>query len=60
MDALITFARGYYARVSMEQQAKEHTIASQTEAIRQRVLGDGLECEPELCFARRRVQRGDS
>ncbi len=39
-----------YARVSSEQQAKEHTIASQTEAIRQRVLGDGLECEPELCF----------
>src|SRR6476659_10402247 len=39
-----------YARVSSEQQAKEHTIASQIEAIRQRVLGDGLECEPELCF----------
>src|SRR5271166_6738332 len=39
-----------YARVSWEQQAKEHTIASQIEAIRQRVLSDGLECEPELCF----------
>src|SRR6476659_356681 len=39
-----------YARVSSEQQAKEHTIASQIEAIRQRVLGDGLECDPELCF----------
>ena len=39
-----------YARVSSEQQAKKHTIASQTEAIRQRVLGDRLECEPELCF----------
>ena len=39
-----------YARVSSEQQAKEHTIASQIEAIRQRVLSDGLDCDPELRF----------
>src|SRR3954453_8817891 len=39
-----------YARVSSEQQAKEDTIASQVEALKQRVAGDGLECDPELCF----------
>ena len=39
-----------YARVSSEQQAKEHTIASQIEAIKQRVLSDGLDYDPELCF----------
>src|SRR5271166_3446879 len=39
-----------YARVSSEQQAKEHTIASQIEAIKQRVLSDDLDCDPELCF----------
>ena len=32
------------------QQAKDDTIASQLEAIRQHVASDGLECEPELCF----------
>ena len=26
------------------------TIASQLEAIRQRIASDGLECDPELCF----------
>ena len=41
---------GNYARVSGEQQAKDDTIASQLEAIRERVASDGLECEPELCF----------
>ena len=39
-----------YARVSGEQQAKEGTIASQLEAVTQRVASDGLTCEPELCF----------
>ena len=39
-----------YARVSGEQQVKEDTIASQLEAITQRIASDGLECEPELCF----------
>jgi site-specific DNA recombinase len=39
-----------YARVSGEQQEKEDTIASQLEAVTQRVASDGLDCEPELCF----------
>jgi site-specific DNA recombinase len=39
-----------YARVSSEQQAKEDTIASQLEAVTQRVASDGLECDPELRF----------
>ena len=39
-----------YARVSGETQAKEDTIASQLEAVSQRVADDGLECGPELCF----------
>ena len=41
---------GNYARVSGDQQAKDDTIASQLEAITERVASDGLECEPELCF----------
>ena len=39
-----------YARVSGEQQAKDDMIASQLEAVTQRVASDALECEPELCF----------
>jgi site-specific DNA recombinase len=39
-----------YARVSSEQQAKEDTIASQLEAVAQRVACDALKCDPELCF----------
>ncbi len=39
-----------YARVSSEQQAQDHTIASQVEALRQRVRKDGLTLEEELCF----------
>ena len=39
-----------YARVSGEQQAKDDTIASQFEAVTQRVASDALECEPELCL----------
>jgi site-specific DNA recombinase len=39
-----------YARVSGEQQAKEDTIASQLEALSQRIAGDALECDPELRF----------
>lgn len=41
---------GLYARVSSEQQAKENTIASQVEALRQRIKEDTLACEKELCF----------
>ncbi|MBV8232402.1 MAG: recombinase family protein [Planctomycetaceae bacterium] len=39
-----------YARVSGEQQENEDTIASQLEALTQRIATDGLECEPELHF----------
>ena len=39
-----------YARVSGEQQAKEDTIASQLEAVTQRIMNDALECDPELQF----------
>src|SRR3954452_6290718 len=39
-----------YARVSGEQQEKEDTIASQLEAVTQRIATDGLGCDPELHF----------
>lgn len=39
-----------YARVSSDGQVKGNTIASQIEAIEQRVRGDGLELETELRF----------
>src|SRR5919201_995558 len=39
-----------YARVSSEQQAQQQTIASQVEALRQRVRQDGLTLPEELCF----------
>src|SRR5580700_895347 len=39
-----------YARVSSEQQAKEHTIASQVDALKRRIADDAVECDPELCF----------
>src|SRR6478735_1157364 len=39
-----------YARVSGEHQAKEDTIASQLEAVAQRIASDALECDPELRF----------
>jgi site-specific DNA recombinase len=39
-----------YARVSSEQQAKDNTVASQLEALKQRVEHDGLGLDPELCF----------
>jgi site-specific DNA recombinase len=39
-----------YGRVSSEQQTKEHTIASQLEALKRRIAEDGFECDVELCF----------
>jgi site-specific DNA recombinase len=39
-----------YARVSSDQQAKDQTIASQIEALRQRVAADSLSLEQELTF----------
>src|SRR6516165_9980350 len=41
---------GLYGRVSGEQQEKEDTIASQLEAVMQRIASDGLECDPDLRF----------
>ena len=39
-----------YARVSSEQQANDHTIASQHAALRQRVAADGLALPPDREF----------
>ena len=39
-----------YARVSSQQQAEAHTIASQMEALKARIQSDGLRLEEELCF----------
>src|SRR6516225_7179907 len=39
-----------YGRVSGDQQEKEDTIASQLEAVMQRIASDGLECDPDLHF----------
>ena len=39
-----------YARVSSEQQTESGTIASQVEALRERVRQDGFVLEEELCF----------
>src|SRR6516164_8258458 len=39
-----------YARVSSEQQAQQSTIASQVEALQQRIQADGLPVEDDLCF----------
>jgi site-specific DNA recombinase len=41
---------GLYGRVSGDRQEKEDTIASQLEAVLQRIAGDGPECEPEPRF----------
>ena len=39
-----------YARVSSDQQAQAQTIASQVEALRERLRQDGLELDPECLF----------
>lgn len=39
-----------YARVSSERQAQADTIASQVEALQQRIASDGLSLDPELTF----------
>jgi len=45
-----TLRAGFYARVSGDQQVKEETIASQIEALRQRIREDDLTLEEELSF----------
>lgn len=39
-----------YGRVSSEPRAQENTIASQVDALRRRVVEDGLELEDSCCF----------
>jgi len=39
-----------YGRTSSDQQAKDNTIASQVEALRERIRADGLALAEELCF----------
>lgn len=39
-----------YARVSSEQQAQAQTIASQVEALQERLGGEGMAVDPELMF----------
>jgi site-specific DNA recombinase len=41
---------GLYARVSGEQQAREDTVASQLQALQQRIAADGSTCLPKLQF----------
>jgi len=41
---------GIYGRVSSDQQAEAGTIASQVEALKERLRADGLTLGPELCF----------
>ena len=44
------FRVGIYARVSSEQQADAGTIASQLEALKERMHEEGFDLEDELCF----------
>ena len=44
-----------YARVSSEQQAKEDTIASQLEALAQRLATDAVEMRSRIAVHRRRL-----
>ncbi len=39
-----------YARVSSEQQTQTQTIGSQVESIKQRIVQDGFDLDPELFF----------
>ncbi len=46
----ISLRAAIYARVSTEQQAQQSTIASQVEALRERLHADGHVLEDDLCF----------
>ena len=52
----ITIRAAFYARVSSDQQAQEHTIGSQVEALSRRAHEDGLELEDSMRF----IDRGHS
>src|SRR3954453_9242881 len=41
----------FYARVSTEGQARDHTIASQITALRERIAADGGQLEPDDAYA---------
>jgi hypothetical protein len=47
---LRSLSAAIYARVSSEQQAKDHTIASQVDALRERIRDDGLKLDEARCF----------
>src|SRR5713226_10483033 len=40
-------AVAFYARVSSEGQARDHTIASQIAALKERIAADGFQLEPD-------------
>src|SRR5262249_12227998 len=51
MNATTTTVRAaLYARVSSDRQVEEGTIASQVEALRQRIQADGFGVDEEMCF----------
>src|SRR5258708_34145571 len=43
-------AVAFYARVSSEAQARDHTIDSQVAALRQRIAADGFQLEPDYGY----------
>src|SRR5260370_9063914 len=47
---MTTIRAAFYARVSSEQQAAAHTIASQTAALSERAQSDGTPVPPERQF----------
>jgi len=50
MNTISIFHVALYARVSSDRQADEGTIASQVEALRQRIAADGYRLDEELSF----------
>ena len=46
----LTVRVAIYARVSSDRQAQEQTIDSQVAALRERIAGDGLQLDDNLCF----------
>lgn len=50
MNPQQTLRAGFYARVSSDHQARDHTIASQVGALLERVERDGVRCPEELRF----------
>lgn len=50
MDKHESLRAAIYARVSGEQQTRDHTIESQVEALRERIRQDELAWDEDLCF----------